>query len=182
MSSIIFRHYCKLNIYIIVGLAVLIVDEISMCHANLWNQIVIQLEAANMWEHVHVIVMGDMCQLPPPNKYKALYVDFVLKARRPQMFASDLTRLSGIESFESMRKVEMTVQKRCENDLDHTEHIHQLRTGEIDDRIINALKPLTHEDTQNGWEFVPILVTSNCERVLINRSISTEFLNKSLVD
>ena len=60
-----------------------------MCHANLWNQIVIQLEAANMWKHVHVIAMGDMCQLPPPNKYKALYVDFVLKARRPQMFASD---------------------------------------------------------------------------------------------
>ena len=171
MSSIIFRHYCKLNIYIIVGLAVLIVDEISMCHANLWNQIVIQLEAANMWEHV---------QLPSPNKYKALYVDFVLKARRPQMFASDLIRLSGIKSFESMRKVEMTVQKRCENDPDHTRRIHQLRTGEIDDRIINSFKPLTREDTQNGWEFVPILVTSNCERVLINRSVFAEHVDKSL--
>ena len=161
-------------------MSVLIVDEISMCHANLWNQIVIQLEAANMWKHVHVIAMGDMCQLPPPNKYKALYVDFVLKARRPQMFASDLIRLSGIKSFESMRKVEMTVQKRCENDPDHTRRIHQLRTGEIDDRIINSFKPLTREDTQNGWEFVPILVTSNCERVLINRSVFAEHVDKSL--
>ena len=111
-------------IYCSLGLSVLIVDEISMCHANLWNQIVIQLEAANMWKHVHVIAMGDMCQLPPPNKYKALYVDFVLKARRPQMFASDLIRLSGIKSFESMRKVEMTVQKRCENDPDPVSYTH----------------------------------------------------------
>jgi len=133
-----------------------------------------------MWKHVHVIAMGDMCQLPPPNKYKALYVDFVLKARRPQMFASDLTRLSGIKSFESMRKVEMTVQKRCENDVGHTGRIQQLRTGEIDDRIIKAFKPLTREDTRNGWEFVPILVTSNCERVLINRSVPDEYVNKSL--
>ena len=163
-------------------MSVLIVDEISMCHANLWNQIVIQLEAANMWKHVHVIAMGDMCQLPPPNKYKALYVDFVLKARRPQMFASDLIRLSGIKSFESMRKVEMTVQKRCENDPDHTRRIHQLRTGEIDDRIINSFKSLTREDTQNGWEFVPILVTSNCERVLINRSVFAEYVDKSLTN
>ena len=167
-------------IYCSLGLSVLIVDEISMCHANLWNQIVIQLEAASMWKHVHVIAMGDMCQLPPPNKYKALYVDFVLKARRPQMFASDLIRLSGIKSFESMRKVEMTVQKRCDNDPDHTRRIHQLRTGEIDDRIINSFKPLTREDTQNGWEFVPILVTSNCERVLINRSVFAEHVDKSL--
>ena len=163
-------------------MSVLIVDEISMCHANLWNQIVIQLEAANMWKHVHVIAMGDMCQLPPPNKYKALYVDFVLKARRPQMFASDLIRLSGIKSFESMRKVEMTVQKRCENDPDHTRRIHQLRTGEIDDRIINSFKSLTREDTQNGWEFVPILVTSNCERVLINRSVFAEYVDKLLTN
>lgn len=169
-------------IYCSLGLSVLIVDEISMCHANLWNQIVIQLEAANMWKHVHVIAMGDMCQLPPPNKYKALYVDFVLKARRPQMFASDLIRLSGIKSFESMRKVEMTVQKRCENDPDHTRRIHQLRTGEIDDRIINSFKSLTREDTQNGWEFVPILVTSNCERVLINRSVFAEYVDKSLTN
>ena len=140
-----------------------------MCHADLWNQIVVNLKTAGMWDHVHVITMGDMCQLPPPNKYKALYEDFVLKAQNPQTFASKLTRLNGIKSFATMKKVELTVQKRAENDLDHCQRITQLRTGEIDDNIINGFKPLTREDTQNGWEFVPILVTSNCERVLINR-------------
>lgn len=151
------------------GLHLLVVDEISMCHADLWNQITVNLKAAGMWDHVHVVTMGDMCQLPPPNKYKALYEDFVLKARNPQAFASKLTRLNGIKSFETMKKMELTVQKRAQNDLDHTERITQLRTGEIDDNIINGLKPLTREDTQHGWEFVPVLVTSNCERVLINR-------------
>ena len=141
-----------------------------MCHGNLWNQIQLHLMAAGMWEDVHIIVMGDMCQLPPPNKYKALYADFVLKARNPQIFASKLPRLSGIKSFETMKKIELTVQKRAENDRGHTERITQVRTGIIDDNIINSLKPLTAEDTKSGWEFVPILVTSNCERVLINRS------------
>ena len=140
-----------------------------MCHADLWNQITVNLKAAGMWDHVHVVTMGDMCQLPPPNKYKALYEDFVLKARNPQSFTSKLTRLNGVKSFETMKKMELTVQKRVENDLDHTDRITQLRTGQIDDMIINGLKPLTREDTENGWEFVPVLVTSNCERVLINR-------------
>lgn len=155
---------------LLLGLRLLIVDEISMCHGNLWNQIQLHLMAAGMWEDVHIIVMGDMCQLPPPNKYKALYADFVLKARNPQIFASKLPRLSGIKSFETMKKIELTVQKRAENDRGHTERITQVRTGIIDDNIINSLKPLTAEDTKSGWEFVPILVTSNCERVLINRS------------
>jgi hypothetical protein len=122
-----------------------------------------------MWKHVHVIAMGDMCQLPPPNKYKALYADFVLKARNPQILASKLPRLNGIKSFERMKKMELTVQKRAENDRDHTKRIYQFRTGVIDDNIIKSFKPLTRKDTNSGWEFVPILVTSNCERVLINR-------------
>ena len=151
------------------GLGLLIVDEISMCHANLWNQIVIQLKTASLWDHVHVIAMGDMCQLPPPNKYKALYADSVMKARNPQLFASKLTRLNGVKSFESMKKVELTVQKRAENDRAHTARIDQFRTAAIDDKIISSCKRLTPKDTRDGWEFVPILVTSNCERVLINR-------------
>ena len=148
----------------------LIIDEISMCHADLWNQIKIHLEAAGLWSDVHVIAMGDMCQLPPPNKYKALYADFVLKARKPQVFASKLTRLNGVKSFEEMKKVELTAQQRASEDPDHCIRIEKLRNGVIDDNIISSLKPLTQEDTRNGWEFVPILVTSNCERVLINRS------------
>ena len=151
------------------GLDVLVVDEVSMCHADLWNQIVLHLKTAGMWKHVDIITMGDMCQLPPPNRYKALYEDFVLISRNPQAYASKLTRLNGIKSFQTMKKIELTVQKRVENDLGHTARITQLRTGKIDDAIINGLKPLTRKDTQHGWEFVPILVTSNCERVLINR-------------
>ena len=142
-----------------------------MCHADLWNQICIHLKAAGLWDHVHIIVMGDMCQLPPPNKYNALYADFVLKARKPQVFASKLPRLNGIKSFEAMRKVELTTQNRAKDDQEHCDRINQLRHGVIDDSIISSLKPLTREDTRNGWEFVPILVTSNCERVLINRSV-----------
>ena len=140
-----------------------------MCHADLWNQIVLHLQTAGLWDHVHIIAMGDMCQLDPPNRYKALYVDFVLKARRPQTFASNPTRLNGVKSFETMKKVDLAVQKRVENDPDHCARIDQLRHGVIDDDIIRSLKPLTREDVQTGWEFVPILVTSNCERVLINR-------------
>ena len=139
-----------------------------MCHANLWNQIVIHLTAAGLWKHVHVITMGDMCQLPPPNRYKPLYVDFVLKARKPQVFAEKQTCLSGITNFETFRKLELTTQNRAK-DPEHCRRNDQLRNGEIDDNIINSLKPLTSEDTKNGWEFVPILVTSNCERIALNR-------------
>ena len=129
----------------------------------------LHLMTAGLCKNVHVITMGDMCQLPPPNTHKPLYADCVLKARNPQVFSSNQTRLNGINDFLKLRKFELTLQNRAKDDLGHCKRIDQLRCGIIDDNILDSLKPLTREDTRNEWEFVPILVTSNCERVLINR-------------
>ena len=71
------------------NMRVLIIDEISMSHAQMWNQILEHLRHAGLLDDLHIIAMGDMCQLPPPNQFvKPIYEDFVLAARKPTSYLS----------------------------------------------------------------------------------------------
>ena len=77
--------------------------------------------------------------------------------------------LAGIRSFQKLIKIELAIQNRSK-DAEHTETIRKLRNGEIDDTFVNNLKSLTVRDVNNGgWRFVPILVTSNAEAILLNK-------------
>lgn len=158
------------------GIRLLIVDEISMAHAEMWNKIKTDLQHAKLWEPLHVVAMGDMCQLPPPTRFvKSLYVDFVLSARKPTTYAAKPWLLNGVNNFKKLKKMELTTQNRAKNDVKHTQAIQQLRMGVIDDDFLDSLTPLKAADIDLGWKFVPILVTSNAEVIMINRRQVREF-------
>ena len=157
------------------NMRVLIVDEISMTHAQMWNQVMKHLERAHLLAGLHIIAMGDMCQLPPPSQFvKPIYVDSVLAARKPAAYSTKPLVLAGIKSFQTLQKMELTTQNRA-NDSVHISTIRELREGIISDAFIDNLKPLTADDVNNGWKFVPILVTSNAEAILLNRKQIVEF-------
>ena len=154
---------------------VLIIDEVSMTHARMLNQVIKHLQHANLWKTLHLITMGDFCQLSPPTQYEnALYKDFVLAARKPTSYSSKPLVLAGIRSFQKLRKTELSIQNRAK-DPDHMQTIQQLRKGEINDEFINNLKPLTSLDVSHDWTFAPILVTSNAEAILLNKRQIVEF-------
>ena len=158
------------------GMRVLIVDEISMTHAQMWNQILQHLKHARLLDGLHIIAMGDMCQLPPPNQFvKPIYEDFILSARNPATYTSKPLVLAGVKSFQRLRKMELTTQNRAKGDFAHMQTIQQLRKGDINDEFINNLKPLSFADVNNDWKFVPILVTSNAEAILLNKRQIVEF-------
>ena len=148
----------------------LIVDEISMTHAQMWNQVQRHLQHSKLWDTLHIVAMGDFCQLPPPSQFeKALYEDFVLAARKPTAYSSKPLVLAGINSFQTLTKIELTIQNRAKGDPDHIRTIRQLREDAINDEFINHLRPLTAKDTSRDWKFVPMLVTSNAEAILLNK-------------
>jgi len=152
------------------GIKLLLIDEASMTHAQMFNEIKTRLELAGLWEGLHIMVMGDMCQLPPPNAFvKALYADFVLAERKPASYAKKPLVLNGIKIFKTLTKLELTTQNRAQEDVTHTKVINELREGTISDDFLNALIPLRETDVNNGWEFAPILVTSNSEVIMINK-------------
>ena len=154
----------------------LIIDEISMSHAQMWNQIKENLKAAHYWDMLHVVAMGDMCQLPPPNQFvKPLYTDFVLAAKKPTSYSTKPLVLAGIKSFQSLRKMELTTQNRAKSDSKHTKTITQLRKGRVNDEFLRQLIPLRDKDVKRGWRFVPILVTSNAEVIMLNNRQVIEF-------
>ena len=148
----------------------LIVDEISMTHAQMWNQVQRHLQHSKLWDTLHIVAMGDFCQLPPPSQFeKALYEDFVLAARKPTAYSSKPLVLAGINSFQTLTKIELTIQNRAKGDPGHMRTIRQLREDVINDEFINNLRPLTAKDVSRDWQFVPMLVTSNAEAILLNK-------------
>ena len=157
------------------NMRLLIIDEISMTHAQMWNQVRKHLEHSKLWDTLHLIAMGDFCQLPPPSQFEnALYKDFVLAARKPASYSSKPLVLAGIKSFQTLKKIELSIQNRAK-DPEHTKSIRQLREGEINDEFINNLRSLTSSDLRHDWRFVPILVTSNAEGILLNKRQIVEF-------
>ena len=129
-----------------------------MTHAQMWNQILQHLKHARLLDGLHIIAMGDMCQLPPPNQFvKPIYEDFILSARNPATYTSKPLVLAGVRSFQRLRKMELTTQNRAKGDFAHMQTIQQLRKGDINDEFINNLKPLSSADVNNDWKFVPIL-------------------------
>ena len=146
-----------------------------MSHSQMWNQVLEHLRHAGLLEDLHIIAMGDMCQLPPPNQFvKPIYEDFVLAARKPTSYSSKPLVLAGIKSFQKLIKIELVIQNRSE-DVEHTETIRKLRNGEIDDTFINNLKP------SNDYA-VDILITDpTVQRIQFNAGESSTILSGGIV-
>lgn len=126
------------------------------------------------WGGMNMIWMGDMLQLPPPSRFfRPLYYDCVSETRGGAEFDDETDRLDGVRVFRQFKKMELTTQNRARGDREHMPRIHRMRTSDnpIDDDLLNSLKPLSPQDMEDArWHFAPIVVTSNIERTLINKS------------
>ena len=120
-----------------------------------------------------VLLFGDMLQLPPPNNFaKAIFADCVAETAGGPKYAKDTACYAGVHLFRQFKKVELTTQNRAKGDEAHKKMIHRLRTASqpIDDDFLASLRPLSAKDLRNPrWQFAPYLVTSNLERLLINK-------------
>ena len=120
-----------------------------------------------------VLLFGDMLQLPPPNNFaKAIFADCVAETAGGPKYAKDTACYAGVHLFRQFKKVELTTQNRAKGDEAHKKMIHRLRTASqpIDDDFLASLRPLSVKDLRNPrWQFAPYLVTSNLERLLINK-------------
>ena len=120
-----------------------------------------------------VLLLGDMLQLPPPNNFsKAIFADCVAETAGGPKYAKDSACYAGVHLFRQFKKVELTTQNRAKGDVAHKKMIHRLRTASqpIDDDFLMSLRPLSVEDLRDRrWQFAPYLVTSNLERLLINK-------------
>ncbi len=120
-----------------------------------------------------VLLLGDMLQLPPPNNFsKAIFADCVAETAGGPKYVKDSACYAGVHVFRQFKKVELTTQNRAKGDEAHQKMIHRLRTASqpIDDDFLMSLRPLSAKDLRNRrWQFAPYLVTSNLERLLINK-------------
>ena len=162
----------------------LIIDEASMLTAKILNKIERRYSAANLLDvhdmgsdclfgGMHIIIMGDMLQLPPPTNYqRSLHYDSVAQAKGAKRYDDDIDLQRGLKTFLTFDKIELTTQNRAKNDPDHAFRVHRLRTHSrpIDDKLLQSLKPLTSaEAVTKEWRYAPVLVTSNLERHVINK-------------
>ena len=134
----------------------------------------IESESKLRWGGMHILWMGDMLQLPPPSRFvRPLYYDCVTETRGGDEFDEDGDRLDGVRLFREFVKMELSTQNRARGDRAHAQRIHRMRTSAqpIDDDLLDSLKPLCAEDMKDAkWHFAPIVVTSNIERHLINKT------------
>ena len=166
----------------------LTLDEISMVHAKLLSAIEHRFTEADIlghtaaakedggtvvWGGMHIILLGDMLQLPPPSNFaKAMYVDCVDETAGGIKYDKDLQLYHGVSMFRGFVKVELSTQNRAKGDVDHMKYIHRLRTHKqpVCAAMLRKLKFLSSRDVSKyRWKFAPRLVTSNLERFLINK-------------
>ena len=173
---------------------VFVLDEVSMMHSSLASCIERRWREADIIDHVgefaerkglkqtapwggmNVIWMGDMLQLPPPSRFcRALYYDCVAETKGGDDFDEDTARLAGVRVFREFRKMELSTQNRASGaeGRSHRALIHGMRTKAkpIDEAFVKSMKRLSKADMRDpGWRYAPILVTSNVERHVINKS------------
>ena len=166
----------------------LTIDEISMVHAKLFSAMEHRFTEADMmgvaesakitgrqvlWGGMHVILLGDMLQLPPPTSFvKAMYVDCVDETAGGSKYNKEMQLYHGIEMFRRFIKAELTTQNRAKGDQVHTRLIHRLRTHAqpVSTQLLSRLQMLSGKDVcEYRWKFAPRLVTSNLERFMINK-------------
>ena len=131
----------------------------------------------------HVIIVGDMLQIPSVKK-APLHKDCV-----------DLTmgvlhrdncrqrRMSGIELFQRFQKFELQPHKNGRSqDRQHSMNVRQMREGRqpITRKLLSCYKRLSEEDVRNDpeFEFAPILTSTNVERASINKDAVIRFARK----
>lgn len=175
----------------------LAIDEASMIHSKFLNSVDNRYTAADLlnlmsgaklfggknvlppkanvkpFGGISVLLLGDMLQLPPPNNFsKAIFVDCVAETAGGPKYAKDPACYAGVHLFRQFKKVELTTQNRAKGDKAHQKMIHRLRTASkpIDDDFLMSFRPLSATDLRKRrWQFAPYLVTSNLERLLINK-------------
>jgi hypothetical protein len=89
----------------------------------------------------------------------------------------------GCSLLERATRVHLTEQQRSSEDEKHTKFVQKLSNGwRILLEDIRQYKRLSREDVQDpnsGWEFAPILVSSNRERINIVRMQSIHYAKKA---
>ena len=149
--------------------------QIVACCERRWREADLLNTGDNTpWGSMNVIWMGDMLQLPPPSRFfRPLYYDCVSETSGGAEFDEQTDRLAGVRIFRQFKKMELKTQNRARKDRGHKQRIHRMRTSDnpIDEDMLKSLKPLSTQDMKDEkWHFAPIVVTSNVERTLINKS------------
>lgn len=167
-------------------LILLVIDEISYISPEALGQIDNRLrqlmgKPESPFGGLAVLLMGDFYQLPPVAEPYNLYsATMKLLVDRKEIENGDPgPRTRGALLFSQFRKFELFQQMRAADDATHTAMLNQMRTPDPGCRYINSehlasIKILTTNDIQedNLWQWAPVVVTSNKERVLINNSQS----------
>jgi hypothetical protein len=124
---------------------------------------------------VHVLLFGDMFQLPCPSEM-SLVTALVRYTARGYGRSLKLLETSGASLFAQFRRYELTEQKRADPDqIEHIKMIDAMRNTSTSRPFTRAhlanIKPLSLDDVKENpavWSFSKIVVTSNRERTIFN--------------
>ena len=143
---------------------ILLIDEVSMVDHSLFSWIDQRLQQllhqSLPFGGMGIILMGDFLQLPP-------------------VFGSSLYKAALVGStpggllFREFQLYTFTQHMRAAEDLLHTNNIDRFRSQShpVNSLFLSNLKVLCSEDLINdpSWQFVPIVVTSNSERMAVSK-------------
>jgi hypothetical protein len=161
---------------------IFLVDEVSMIGPVMLGLIDQRLKeitgnTGKKFGGMGVILTGDFFQLPPVVPRMSLYKSVVAKYEHGvPAYNSGTPGDNGTELFHGFDVLSFTQQQRCADDAQHCADVEAVRDPTrlrpITPGLISRLQPLTVRDVLNdpGWMFAPIIVTSNYERMAINRA------------
>ena len=159
----------------------LVIDEVSYICPTFLGQIdnrlrQIMAEPETPFGGVAVMLMGDFFQLPPVGNSLTLFRACVQMYQEKKELENGVgPKTRGTALFGKFEKLELTQQMRAALDLEHTNFLNRMRTPlpqqpRISTQHIKNFKTLSQTDVINdvNWNWAPIVVTSNKERVKIN--------------
>ena len=161
----------------------LVIDEISYISPEVLGQIDNRLRQLMAkpdipFGGIAVLLMGDFFQLPPVAATYTLYSATVKLLVESKEIDIDTPgpRTRGTLLFSKFKKFELTQQMRAADDHSHTAMLNQMRNplpgcNPINSEQLTSLKTLGANDMREdkAWQWAPIVITSNKERLLINK-------------
>ena len=169
------------------NLILLVIDEISYISPEVLGQIDNRLRQLMAkpeipFGGIAILLLGDFYQLPPVAVSYTLYSAAVKLLAEKEEIDGDVPgpRTRGTLLFSKFKKFELTQQMRAADDVNHTAMLNQMRNPlpgyrHIDSEHLKSIKTLTANDIQEDklWQWAPIVITSNKERLVINNYQST---------